>query len=186
MQALLQCCPRRPCCGTPRTPPHECDGLTAYRQRPLAVRLPETEAQVQAVCAPATARACPWWHAAPAQAHRWGHAACAWASSRRWHASTASWRSTRQPHRARAVRRAQPGHQRGSRAARPVLRARPEQPDRLHHRRQRGRNSGGVHCLKYGLTVHNVMRVRGFTAEGEPWSWQRSAWTPRLRLCWPP
>jgi glycolate oxidase len=29
-------------------------------------------------------------------------------------------------------------------------------------------NSGGVHCLKYGLTVHNVLRVRGYTAEGEP------------------
>ncbi len=29
-------------------------------------------------------------------------------------------------------------------------------------------NSGGVHCLKYGLTVHNVLRVRGFTMEGEP------------------
>jgi glycolate oxidase len=29
-------------------------------------------------------------------------------------------------------------------------------------------NSGGVHCLKYGLTLHNVVRVRGFTAAGEP------------------
>src|SRR4051794_26382793 len=29
-------------------------------------------------------------------------------------------------------------------------------------------NSGGVHCLKYGLTVHNVVRVRGFTIDGEP------------------
>src|SRR5438876_6007728 len=28
-------------------------------------------------------------------------------------------------------------------------------------------NSGGVHCLKYGLTVHNVVRVRGFTMRGE-------------------
>ena len=28
-------------------------------------------------------------------------------------------------------------------------------------------NSGGVHCLKYGLTVNNVLRVRGFTIEGE-------------------
>jgi glycolate oxidase len=27
-------------------------------------------------------------------------------------------------------------------------------------------NSGGVHCLKYGLTVHNVLRVRGYTMEG--------------------
>ncbi len=31
------------------TTPYECDGLTAYRARPLAVALPETEAQVQAV-----------------------------------------------------------------------------------------------------------------------------------------
>jgi len=29
-------------------------------------------------------------------------------------------------------------------------------------------NSGGVHCLKYGLTVHNVLAVKGFTVEGEP------------------
>jgi glycolate oxidase len=29
-------------------------------------------------------------------------------------------------------------------------------------------NSGGVHCLKYGLTLHNVLRVRGYTVEGEP------------------
>ncbi|MBC3906940.1 FAD-linked oxidase C-terminal domain-containing protein [Undibacterium umbellatum] len=28
-------------------------------------------------------------------------------------------------------------------------------------------NSGGVHCLKYGLTVHNVMAVRAITMEGE-------------------
>jgi glycolate oxidase len=28
-------------------------------------------------------------------------------------------------------------------------------------------NSGGVHCLKYGLTLHNVLRVRGYTASGD-------------------
>src|SRR3977135_527835 len=28
-------------------------------------------------------------------------------------------------------------------------------------------NSGGVHCLKYGLTLHNVLRVRGFLVTGE-------------------
>jgi glycolate oxidase len=28
-------------------------------------------------------------------------------------------------------------------------------------------NSGGVHCLKYGLTFHNVLSVRGYTVEGE-------------------
>src|SRR6185503_4444236 len=31
------------------TMPYECDGLTAYRQQPLVVALPETEAQVAAV-----------------------------------------------------------------------------------------------------------------------------------------
>ncbi len=28
-------------------------------------------------------------------------------------------------------------------------------------------NSGGVHCLKYGLTVHNVLRARVLTIEGD-------------------
>ena len=28
-------------------------------------------------------------------------------------------------------------------------------------------NSGGVHCLKYGLTLHNVLKVRGLTIDGE-------------------
>ncbi|HYJ17641.1 MAG TPA: FAD-linked oxidase C-terminal domain-containing protein, partial [Burkholderiales bacterium] len=28
-------------------------------------------------------------------------------------------------------------------------------------------NSGGVHCLKYGLTVHNILRLRVVTIEGE-------------------
>ncbi|MEA3276292.1 MAG: glycolate oxidase subunit GlcD [Pseudomonadota bacterium] len=28
-------------------------------------------------------------------------------------------------------------------------------------------NSGGVHCLKYGLTVHNVLRIRLVTVDGE-------------------
>lgn len=28
-------------------------------------------------------------------------------------------------------------------------------------------NSGGVHCLKYGLTLHNVLRIRGVLSSGE-------------------
>src|SRR5206468_2183734 len=28
-------------------------------------------------------------------------------------------------------------------------------------------NSGGVHCLKYGLTVHNILKVRATTIEGD-------------------
>jgi glycolate oxidase len=50
------------------TTPYECDGLTAYRQRPLVVALPETEAQVQAVLKACHALPCRWWRAAPAPA----------------------------------------------------------------------------------------------------------------------
>jgi len=28
-------------------------------------------------------------------------------------------------------------------------------------------NSGGVHCLKYGLTVHNILRLRAWTIDGQ-------------------
>jgi hypothetical protein len=51
------------------TTPYECDGLTAYRQMPLAVVLPETEAQVagRAAGLPRAGR-CRWWRAAPAPA----------------------------------------------------------------------------------------------------------------------
>ncbi|MFT5118135.1 MAG: glycolate oxidase [Kiritimatiellia bacterium] len=28
-------------------------------------------------------------------------------------------------------------------------------------------NAGGVHCLKYGLTVHNVLKIQMVTVEGE-------------------
>jgi glycolate oxidase len=28
-------------------------------------------------------------------------------------------------------------------------------------------NAGGVHCLKYGLTVHNILRLKGFSMTGE-------------------
>ena len=36
-------------------------------------------------------------------------------------------------------------------------------------------NAGGVHCLKYGLTLHNVLRVRGLTVQGEPVSFGSEA-----------
>ena len=28
-------------------------------------------------------------------------------------------------------------------------------------------NAGGVHCLKYGLTVHNILKIRAWTIDGE-------------------
>ncbi|WP_312304201.1 FAD-binding protein, partial [Pulveribacter sp.] len=50
VQALLSCVPEHALLWqTEDTTPYECDGLTAYRQRPLVVCLPETEEEVQAV-----------------------------------------------------------------------------------------------------------------------------------------
>ncbi len=50
VQALSACVPSHALLWQAEdTVPYECDGLTAYRQRPLVVCLPETEAQVQAV-----------------------------------------------------------------------------------------------------------------------------------------
>src|SRR5438128_3387993 len=50
VRALRPLLPREGLLWNPEaTTPYECDGLTAYRQRPLVVALPETEAQVQAV-----------------------------------------------------------------------------------------------------------------------------------------
>ena len=50
VQALLAVLPAHALLWTPEdTTPYECDGLTAYRQRPLVVALPETTEQVQAV-----------------------------------------------------------------------------------------------------------------------------------------
>ena len=65
------------------------------------------------------------------------------------------------------MRRAQSGDQRSGGALRPVLRARPSSQIACTIGGNVAENSGGVHCLKYGLTLHNVLRVRGFTADGE-------------------
>jgi glycolate oxidase len=46
-------------------------------------------------------------------------------------------------------------------------------------------NSGGVHCLKYGLTMHNVAESAGFTIDGEPLDFGvRTRSTRRVWTCW--
>ena len=108
------------------TVPYECDGLTAYRQRPLVVALPETEAQVRRVLRDLPSRSrCRWWRAAPApacRAARMPHALGVTLSLAKFNRIVAHRSASAAPR--GAVRRAQPGHQRGGRALRPVLRAR--------------------------------------------------------------
>ena len=44
-------------------------------------------------------------------------------------------------------------------------------------------NSGGVHCLKYGLTVHNILQLRVVTIEGEILEIGATGWMRRVTTC---
>jgi glycolate oxidase len=119
--------------------PYECDGLSAYRQVPVAVALPETEAQVAAVIKACRAAGVP----VVARGAGTGLSGGALPHTRGVVLSLARFnrilRRSRGAHRRGAAGRAQPGDLRGGRAARPVLRARSVLADRLLDRRQRGR-----------------------------------------------
>lgn len=44
-------------------------------------------------------------------------------------------------------------------------------------------NSGGVHCLKYGLTVHNIQQLKIITMDGELVTWVEAGSTRRGMIC---
>ena len=151
------------------TTPYECDGLTAYRQRPLVVCLPETEAQVQAVLrachaiqVPVIARGAGTGLSGGALPHPMGVTL-----------SLAKFNKIIQVDAASRTAVVQCGVRNLaiSEAAAPFgLYYAPDPSSQIACTigGNVAENSGGVHCLKYGLTVHNVLKVRGFTVEGEP------------------
>ena len=151
------------------TTPYECDGLTAYRQRPLVVCLPETEAQVQAVLrachaiqVPVIARGAGTGLSGGALPHPMGVML-----------SLAKFNKILQVDAASRTAVVQCGVRNLaiSEAAAPFgLYYAPDPSSQIACTigGNVAENSGGVHCLKYGLTVHNVLKVRGFTVEGEP------------------
>jgi glycolate oxidase len=151
------------------TTPYECDGLTAYRQRPLAVALPETEAQVQAVLktchalgVPVVARGAGTGLSGGAMPHAMGVTL-----------SLAKFNQILKidPLSRTAVVQAGVRNLAISEAAAPYgLYYAPDPSSQIACTigGNVAENSGGVHCLKYGLTVHNVLKVRGYTIAGEP------------------
>jgi glycolate oxidase len=148
--------------------PYDCDGLTAFRQLPLLVALPENEAQAQAVL-----RIC---HALRAPIVPRG-AATGLSGGATPHPDgvLVSLAKLKQILRVDPVSRTavvQPGVRNlaVSEAAAPYsLYYAPDPSSQIACTigGNVAENAGGVHCLKYGLTVHNVMRVRGLTVEGE-------------------
>ena len=48
-----------------------------------------------------------------------------------------------------------------------------------------GMNSGGAHCLKYGVTANNLLGLRIVTMEGErAWTLAAPTWTPPGMTGW--
>jgi len=150
------------------TTPFECDGLSAYRTRPLVVALPETVAQVQAVLracyaldVPVVARGAGTGLSGGALPHGKG-VLLSLAKMKRILALDPVARTAR----------VQPGVRNSaiSEAAAPYgLYYAPDPSSQIACTigGNVAENSGGVHCLKYGLTVHNVLRVRACTIEGD-------------------
>ncbi|MBP7565219.1 MAG: FAD-binding protein [Burkholderiaceae bacterium] len=168
--ALSACLPKAALLHTNEdTTPYECDGLTAYRERPLAVALPETEAQVQAVLRachalriPVVARGAGTGLSGGAMPHRRGVIL-----------SLARFNRILSIDPLARTARVQCGVRNAaiSEAAAPHgLYYAPDPSSQIACTigGNVAENSGGVHCLKYGLTVHNVLRVRGFAMDGQP------------------
>ena len=150
------------------TVPYECDGLTAYRELPLVVALPETEAQVAAVLKACHALAVP----VVARGAGTGLSGGALPNRLGVTLSLAKFNKIVQIDRLARTATVQCGVRNLaiSEAAAPLgLYYAPDPSSQIACTigGNVAENSGGVHCLKYGLTLHNVLRVRGFTVEGD-------------------
>jgi glycolate oxidase len=150
------------------TVPYECDGLTAYRQQPLVVALPENESQVAAVL-----KAC---HAlrVPVVARGAGTGLSGGALPHALGVTLSLAKFNRivriDPIARTAVVQCGVRNSAISEAAAPHgLYYAPDPSSQIACTigGNVAENSGGVHCLKYGLTLHNLFKVRGYTAEGE-------------------
>jgi glycolate oxidase len=150
------------------TRPYECDGLTLYRQLPLVVAMPESEsqvAQVLRVCHALQVPIVPRGAGTGLSGGALPHAGGVLLSMAKFNRIVAIDRRAR-------TATVQPG-------VRNLAISEAAAPHGLYYAPDPSsqiactiggnvaENSGGVHCLKYGLTVHNVMRVRALTVEGE-------------------
>jgi glycolate oxidase len=151
------------------TAPFECDALTAYRTLPLVVVLPNTEAQVAAILrichklsVPIVARGAGTGLSGGATPHELGVILSLAKFNKILNIDAAACTAVVQGGvRNLAISEA---------AAAYGLYYAPDPSSQIACTigGNVAENSGGVHCLKYGLTLHNVLRVRGFMVDGEP------------------
>ncbi len=150
------------------TRPYECDGLSAFRQLPMVVVLPETVEQVQALLkacreldVPIVARGAGTSLSGGSMPHASGIVL-----------SMAKFNRILSIDPLARIARVQPGVRNlaiSDAAAPHGLYYAPDPSSQIACTigGNVAENSGGVHCLKYGLTVHNVLRVRALTIDGE-------------------
>jgi glycolate oxidase len=150
------------------TRPYECDGLTLFRELPAAVVLPQTEQQVVAILrlcnaarVPVVARGAGTGLSGGAMPHKDGVVLSLAKFNRILGIDPLARTAVVQPGvRNLAISEAAAPH---------GLYYAPDPSSQIACSigGNVAENAGGVHCLKYGLTVHNVRRVRGVTIEGE-------------------
>ena len=149
--------------------PFECDGMTAYQRVPLMVALPEDEDQVRAVLrichkggVPVVFRGAGTGLSGGALPYAQGLLLVMAKMKQILHIDAVA-----------RMARVQPGVRNAaiSEATAPYgLYYAPDPSSQIACSigGNVAENSGGVHCLKYGLTLHNVQKVRGYTVTGEP------------------
>jgi glycolate oxidase len=150
------------------TIPYECDGLAAYRRMPLAVALPETEAQVSRILQICHAMNIP---VVPRGAGT-GLSGGAMPISQGLVLSLAKLKKIVDINPFTRTAVVQPGVRNlaiSEAVAHLGLYYAPDPSSQIACSigGNVNENSGGVHCLKYGLTLHNVLRVRGVLMSGE-------------------
>jgi glycolate oxidase len=151
------------------TAPYECDALTAYRTSPMVVVLPDSEAQVAAILrichqlgVPTVARGAGTGLSGGATPHQSGVILSLAKFNKILSIDAASCTAVVQCGvRNLAISEAAAAH---------GLYYAPDPSSQIACTigGNVAENSGGVHCLKYGLTLHNVLRVRGFMSDGTP------------------
>ena len=149
--------------------PYECDGLTAYRQLPWIVVLPSNGDEVEKILGVCTA------HGVPVVARGAGTGLSGGALPHPHGVLLSMTRFDRilSVDRANRTARVQPGVRNiaiSEEVERLGLYYAPDPSSQIACSigGNVAENSGGVHCLKYGLTVHNILKLEVVLMSGEP------------------
>ena len=148
--------------------PYECDGLSAYRSSPMVVVLPETVVQIKAVLKYCNAKDIP----VVARGAGTGLSGGALPHENGVLLGLGKFNKIISIDESNQSARVQPGVRNlaiSEAAAKYNLYYAPDPSSQIACSigGNVAENAGGVHCLKYGLTVHNILKLEVLTIDGE-------------------